>query len=129
MFTVEQIEQAHDKVKSGADFPKYIQEIKKLGVTGFETWVKDSQTIYFGDADFQTASDPKYIELTIADKSDKNLFTNYLKIHQKGETDYFTFCKHCAKTGIEKWLVSLKTMTCIYLDKAGKEILLEKIPA
>lgn len=39
MFTVEQIEQAHGKVKSGADFPKYIQEIKALGVTSFETWV------------------------------------------------------------------------------------------
>lgn len=27
MFTVEQIENAHKKVKSGADFPKYIQGI------------------------------------------------------------------------------------------------------
>ena len=27
MFTVEQINKAHEKVKSGADFPKYIQEI------------------------------------------------------------------------------------------------------
>jgi hypothetical protein len=32
MFTIEQIKQAHNKVKSGADFPKYIQEIKKLGM-------------------------------------------------------------------------------------------------
>jgi len=38
MFTVEQIESAHGKVKSGADFPNYIQEIKKLGVVSFETW-------------------------------------------------------------------------------------------
>lgn len=33
MFTVEQIKTAHSKVKSGADFPAYIQDIKKLGVT------------------------------------------------------------------------------------------------
>lgn len=32
MFTVEQIETAHDKVKTGADFPNYIQEIKQMGV-------------------------------------------------------------------------------------------------
>lgn len=32
MFTVEQIEEAHSKVKSGTDFPNYIQEIKNLGV-------------------------------------------------------------------------------------------------
>lgn len=31
MFTVEQIETAHAKVKSGADFPNYIKEIKELG--------------------------------------------------------------------------------------------------
>ena len=36
MFTVEQIQEAHSKVKSGADFPKYIQDIKKLGVDAFE---------------------------------------------------------------------------------------------
>lgn len=40
MFTVEQIEEVHEKVKSGADFPKYIQEIKQIGVVSFETWVK-----------------------------------------------------------------------------------------
>ena len=32
MFTVNQIKEAHSKVKSGADFPAYIQDIKKLGV-------------------------------------------------------------------------------------------------
>lgn len=31
MFTLEQIELAHSKVKSGAEFPRYIQEIKELG--------------------------------------------------------------------------------------------------
>jgi len=48
MFTVEQIKEAHSKVKSGADFPKYIKEIKILVLTAFETRVKDSCTEYFG---------------------------------------------------------------------------------
>lgn len=48
MFTTQQIEQAHEKVKSGADFPKYIQEIKGFGVQSFITFVKDSHTEYFG---------------------------------------------------------------------------------
>ena len=52
MFTVEQIKEAHSKVKSGADFPKYIQDIKQLGVTAFKTWVVDSQTEYFGKNHF-----------------------------------------------------------------------------
>ncbi len=129
MFTVEQIELAHEKVKSGADFPKYIQEIKELGVTAFETWVFDSHTSYFGKDGFQTTSKPKYEELTIADTSNKDSFERYLKIHQKGQTDYFTFCNHCAETGIEKWRVNLESMTCVYYDKSGLEILTEVVPA
>lgn len=128
MFTVEQIELAHNKVKSGAEFPKYIQEIKKIGVITFETWVTDSHTKYFGKNEFQTKSKPKYDRMTIAKISDKNKFNQYLKIHQKGETDYFTFCKHCAETGIEKWIVNLDKMTCTYYDKAKNEILIEKVP-
>ena len=128
MFTVEQIEQAHQKVKSGADFPKYIQEIKQMGVVGFETWANDSHTEYFGENNYKTRSNPQYAELSIAGKSDKIRFVGYLKQHQRGETDYYTFCAHCAETGIEKWKVSLEAMTCTYYDKAGNEILVEQIP-
>lgn len=128
MFTTTQIKEAHSKVKTGADFPKYIQEIKTLGVTAFETWVKDSHTVYFGANNFQTASTPMYGPLDIATISNKEQFKNYLKIHQQGETDYQTFCNHCAETGIEKWYVSLDEMTCTYYDKAGNTILVENIP-
>lgn len=128
MFTVEQIELAHRKIKSGAEFPKYIQEIKTIGVTAFETWVADSHTEYFGKDNFRTKSKPKYEEITIAKNSNKDIFVEYLKIHQKGETDYFTFCKHCAETGIEKWIVRLDEMTCIFYDKDENEILLEMVP-
>lgn len=128
MFTVEQIEQAHKKVKSGADFPKYIQEIKELGVKSFETWVKDSHTEYFGVNNFSTQSLSKYDELIISDDSDREKFIIQLKAHQEGKTDYYTFCKDCAETGIEKWVVNLEAMTCIYFDKTGNEILVEQIP-
>src|SRR5690606_39381050 len=98
MFTITQIKEAHNKVKSGADFPKYIQEIKALGVTAFETWVIDSHTVYFGVNNFQTASAPMYEALEIATSSNKEQFKNYLKIHQQGQTDYQTFCNDCARS-------------------------------
>ncbi|QAA80352.1 DUF1398 domain-containing protein [Aequorivita sp. H23M31] len=128
MFTIEQIDLVHSKVKSGADFPQYIQEIKELGVMAFETWVADSHTLYFGKDNFRIESSPQYEELKISDITDKEKFEKYLKIHQKGETDYFTFCKHCSETGIEKWIVDLEKMTCIYYDKDENEILIEKVP-
>ncbi len=128
MFTVEQIKKAYETVKSGADFPRYIQEIKQMGVTAVETWENDSHTVYFGENNFSTTSQPQYEKLNIADQSDNEKFSRYLKIHQQVDTNYFTFCNHCAEAGIEKWVVSLEALTCTYYDKAGNEILVEPIP-
>ncbi|MFN4364584.1 DUF1398 domain-containing protein [Chryseobacterium hispalense] len=128
MFTVEQIEASHSKVKSGADFPDYIKEIKELGVRSFETWVKDSHTEYFGENGYTTKSEPKYDKLIIENNVNKELFVNQLKSHQRDETDYMKFCKDCAETGIEKWIVDLDQFTCIYYDKSGNKILTEEIP-
>lgn len=69
-----------------------------------------------------------YENMAIAENSDKDKFSNYLKIHQKGKTDYTTFSRHCAETAIEKWIASLDEMTCTYYDKAGNKILVEQIP-
>lgn len=76
-----------------------------------------------------TASIAKsFVGTVIANQSEKIQFSHYLKIHQKGETDYVTFCNHCAKTGIEKWVVDLDKMTCTYYDTSEREILVEKVP-
>lgn len=128
MFTIEQIKNAHSLVKSGADFPKYIQNIKQLGVHAFETWVIDSNTVYFGADVYQTKCEPMYENLEIGNNSNTEKFTHYLKIHQQGQTDYITFCHDCAETGIEKWFANLDEMTCTYYDKAGNKILVEPIP-
>ena len=128
MFTLEQIVLAHSKLKSGAEFPKYIQEIKEIGVIAFETWVYDSHTEYFGKENFRIQSKPIYEELHIVAHTDKGKFEDYLKIHQRGGTDYLTFCKHCAETGIKRWVVNLEKMTCIYYDKEDREILIENVP-
>jgi len=128
MFTVEQIEQAHAKVKSGADFPQYIRDIKQLGVVAFETWTTDSRTVYWGENGYSTQSLPKYDKLTIASESDKTKFSQCLKLHQQGKTDYYTFCSHCAETGVEKWVVRFDEMSCTYYDATGNVMLIESIP-
>lgn len=128
MFTVEQIKQVHAKVKSGADFPAYIQEIKALGVTGYEAFVSDGHINYFGANNYQISAEPKYPELAIAEPSNKEQFKADLKAHQQGNTNYLTFCNDCAKSGIEKWVIVIDEMICTYYDKAGNEILAEMIP-
>ncbi|KUG12876.1 phage envelope protein [Elizabethkingia miricola] len=128
MFTIEQIKAAHSKVKSGADFPAYIQDLKKLGVISYETFVTDGHADYYGANSYKTCSTSRYEALIIADIVDEEQFKRDLKSHQQGNTDYLRFCNDTAKSGIEKWLMDLDEMTCTYYCKNGKKILTEKIP-
>ncbi|MGE5943390.1 MAG: DUF1398 domain-containing protein [Flavobacteriales bacterium] len=128
MFTVEQIKAAHSKVKSGADFPVYIQDLKKIGITYYETFVTDGHTDYYGANDYKITSSAKYEPLVISDLCSDEQFKSNLKAHQQGKTNYPTFCEDSAKSGIEKWVVCMDKMTCTYYDKAGNEILVEEIP-
>lgn len=127
MFTIQQIHEAHSKVKSGADFPKYIQEIIALGVTSFETFVFDNHTDYYGKDNYFTSSQGFSGTLPIANRSDVEQFKLDLKSHQQGKTDYMNFLKDCAKSGVEKWIVVMDKMTCSYYDINGNEMLVEKI--
>jgi uncharacterized protein YbcV (DUF1398 family) len=128
MFTVEQIKAAHSKVKSGADFPAYIQEIKSLGVTHYEAYITDGHIDYHGAREHTAKVPAKFEPLEIADTSNVEAFKVELLAHQQGKTDFLTFIKMCATFGIEKWVVSMDNMTCTYYDKSKNEILVETIP-
>ena len=128
MFTIEEIKAVHSKVKSGADFPAYIQDLKKLGVITYESFVADGHTDYYGANGYKNSSPSKYENLIISETANHEQFKADLKAHQDGKTDYPAFCNDAAGSGIEKWVVSLEEMSCTYFDKAGKKILVEEIP-
>lgn len=128
MFTAAQIKAAHSKVRSGADFPSYIKEIKSLGVTHYEAYVTDGHIDYHGANDYTAKVPAKYDPLVIADTSKREAFKVELAAHQQGKTDFLTFIKRCATFGIDKWAISMDNMTCTYYDKSGNEILVEQIP-
>jgi len=127
MFTAEDVKAAHSKVKSGADFPAYIQEIKSMGVTHYECYVSDGHTDYHSSSHTARVA-PKYPEVQIAETVDRDTFVIELKAHQQGKTDYITFIRMCAKTGIDKWIIDISAMTCTYYDKSGGKVLEETIP-
>ncbi|NBL64215.1 DUF1398 domain-containing protein [Flavobacterium sp. NST-5] len=128
MFTILQIKDAHSKVKSGADFPAYVREIKNLGVTGYQYFVTDGRSEYFGTNDYQQVGEAKYDVLKISEITNSEQFKADLKLHQQGNTDFITFCNDCAKSGIEKWVLDLNEMTCTYFDSQKNTILVENIP-
>ncbi len=127
MFTIDQIKQAHSKVKSGADFPKYIQELKLLGVEEYENFVSDGRTVYHGSNNYTVAGPAKYSEQVIADVGNKDQLQRSLSIHQAGKTTYLEFCKEASENGVKRWVVRLGEMTCTYYDTAGNIMVTEKI--
>ncbi len=128
MFTLEEIKAAHAKVKSGADFPNYIQDLIGLGVTFYETFVSDGHTEYYGTKDYRVMAPPVYEMLNIVLESNCIDFKKDLKAHQQGQTDYLTFCRDCARSGIAKWTMDMQKRTCTYYDQSENEVLVETIP-
>lgn len=128
MFTISQIKEVHSRVKSGADFPQYIQDLIQLGVQGYDTFVNDGHVEYFGADNFRAAATDTYDSVSIAPLANKERFIEFLVMHQGGQTNYLTFCNHAAQCGIAKWSVNIIDMTCTYLDQTDAAILIEKIP-
>jgi len=113
MFTIEQIKKAHSRVKSGADFPNFVQDLIQLGVNGFETYSEDGHTTYFGYLEYTVESGPIYDKIMVNDQIDKLQFQQDLKANQEGKTDFVTFCHDGAKSGIEKWIMDMSNMEVI----------------
>lgn len=129
MFTLKQIRQAHSRVKSGADFPAYITNIREQGVLKYETAVLNGNTRYFGQAGFSVETGPNYAFLEIAEATDAIQFVAELRAHQQGKTSFPEFCSACARTGIGKWEADLVEMTCSYYNLRSELVFIESIPA
>jgi uncharacterized protein YbcV (DUF1398 family) len=123
MFTITRIQGAGKKVKSGADFPGLVQELKAMGVIYYENQVEDGRTKYFGEDNFTLDGGSKYRLLTINNKASSVKLKQALSIHQQGKTDYLTFCAQAAEAGVERWVTHLIEMKVTYFDKKTKSCL------
>jgi len=128
MFSLHQIKQASARVQSGADFPEFVQDLVKIGVTEYVTFVRDGHTVYFGEEDFSIQSEEIYDPILVTSETNKEKFMDYLKDHQQGLTDYRAFCKKAAEVGVDRWDVDMNEMTCTYYNKLGEKVLVETIP-
>ena len=129
MLTLTQIEDAHLKVKSGADFPQYVRDLFSLGVLQYSIYVYDGHAEYAEKGGSVLHSEAKYPVLDIANEIDSERFALHLKSHQQGKTNYLTFCQNSAEAGVNKWTVDIVARTCTYYDKSGGFVLREEIPS
>jgi uncharacterized protein YbcV (DUF1398 family) len=128
-FTLHDLKAAHAKVETGADFPRYIREIKSQGLRHYDFMVQDGKTIYYGEDDHIVEAPAIYDRLAINPVSAAEELRRAITIHQQGQTDFPTFCKQAAEAGVYKWVIDTEKMVCIYLDTEGSILVEEPIPA
>lgn len=128
MFTLEQVKTIHSQVKSGADFPQYVQNLKAIGLAKYHLFVADGHGEYVGTEGATLTSPATDALLTITPTGSAEQLTQALAMHQQGHTDYSTFRRQAAEAGVEKWTVDAHALTCIYYDQQGNALVTEAIP-
>jgi uncharacterized protein YbcV (DUF1398 family) len=129
MFTAEQIKAAHAKTKTGADYPRFVQDAKKLGVHHYDYIVENGSTIWYDkDGNNITTLPNDSINRKVSDTSSSEMLKKYILQHQQGGSDYSTFCRQAAEVGVARWSSDLEKMVCSYYDKNNMEMYAEPIP-
>ena len=127
MFTIEQINDAHDRLGDAATLPEYVRALNSIGVETYTSYVSDGHSEYFGRGGYAITSPPVHRRLTISDTSNREQCLEHLNLHDQQKTTYMEMSKGLAESGIEKWTVDTNRRTMTFYDKAGDALLIEPI--
>ena len=127
MFTIEQINDLHDRLGSAKTFPEYVRALKALGVERADSYLADGRSEYFGQDGYRVVSPAVHEALPVAEISQREAFLEHLSRHERRETTYLEMSRGMAKSGIEKWTIDTSRMNMTFYDKAGTEMLVEQI--
>ena len=126
-FTIEQINDIHDRLGNANTLADYVRALKAIGIEKYDSYLTDGHSEYFGAQGHKVISPPHHDKLSIAATSSKEKFLKHLKLHEQGKTSYVEMSQGLAESGIEKWTVDTSQMTMIFYDKSGYEMLVETI--
>ena len=127
MFTIEQINDIHDRLGSAKTLAEYVRALKALGVERYDSYLADGHSEYFGQGGHTVVSPPVHEVLPVAATGQRETFLQHLDRHERRETTYLEMSRGLAQSGIEKWTVDTGRMTMTFYDKAGREMLVEQI--
>jgi uncharacterized protein YbcV (DUF1398 family) len=127
MFTLEQINDIHDRLGNAETLPQYLEALKNIGIDKYDSFITDGHSEYFGRGGHIVVSPPVHEKLSIAETSNRESFLKHLDLHNQGKTSYLELSKGLADSGIEKWTFDTNKMTIVYYDKDRREILVEAI--
>ena len=127
MFTLDQINDIHERLGKQATLPEYLKALKAIGVDRYDSFITDGHSEYFGKDNQKVVSPQVHKGLTIANTSNREGLLKHLSLHNEGKTDYLEMSLGLADSGTEKWSFDTNKMTITYYDKEGREMLVEAI--
>ena len=127
-FTEQDIRAAYAKTRTGADFPRLIQDLKKLGIVSYDHILASGSNVFHGNEGQSVSLSNMGPSVPVSDQADLELLKKHISEHQRGLTNYPTLCGLAGQAGVAKWTSDLLAMTCTYFDKSGHNIHVELIP-
>ena len=127
MFTLDQINDIHERLGRQATLPQYLQALKSIGVEKYDSFITDGHSEYYGVDNQKVVSPPAHEKFTIGKTSNREGLLKHLNLHNQGKTNYVEMSKGLADSGIEKWTFDTHKMTITYYDKDGHRMLVETI--
>lgn len=127
VFTIEQIQDLHNRLGKASTLREYALALQRLGIERYDSYLVDGHSEYFGQGGQRVVSPPEHEVLEVAATSQREMLLEHLGRHERGETTYLEMSRGLAESGIEKWTVDTGRMTMKFYDRAGKEMLVEQI--
>ena len=127
MFTLEQIDDIHDRLGSQDTVPQYLRALNAIGVERSDSFIADGHSEHSGKGGETVVTPPTHEALTIAVTSSRDGLLEQLALHGQGKTSYLEMSKGLARSGVAKWSFDTAALTIAYYDKAGNELLVETV--
>ena len=127
VFTIEEIDEVHERLGNANTLPEYVRSLRGLGVVRYDSFISDGHSEFFGRDGRSVVSHGVHGELTIAEKSHPEAFLEHLRCHERGETSYLEMSNGLAASGVEKWTVDTDMMTMTFCDQSGQTLLVKPI--
>lgn len=127
-FTEQDIRAIYAKTRTGADFPRLIQDLKRLGIISYDHLLETGSNIFHDKTGKSLSLSNMGPAVSVNEQPNAELLKKYISEHQRGLTNYPQICAQAGQVGVQKWTSDLQAMTCTYFDKCGRTMIVEPIP-
>lgn len=127
MFTLEQVDDIHDRLGSASTLVAYLDALRGIGVTTSDSYLTDGHTTYYGDGGHRISTAPAHEVFPVAATGDKKALVEHLRLHEEQLISYVEMSRALADAGVEKWTFDTRALTITYYDRAGLALLSEQV--